>query len=97
MEEKALEKNLRAKANEVRGLLAALADRLASVEPWDVGSIEPVVRAFAEERGVKIGTLMNAARTALTGTGVGPGIFEVFEIVGRERAAARLLEAEGRL
>jgi glutamyl-tRNA synthetase len=96
-EEKALEKNLRSKADEVRGLLAALADRLAPVEPWDVGSIEPVVRAFAEEKGVKIGTLMNAARTALTGTGVGPGIFEVFEIVGRERAAARLREAEGRL
>jgi glutamyl-tRNA synthetase len=94
MEEKALEKNLRGKAEEIRGRLAALADRLATIEPWEAAAIEPAVRAFAEENALKIGTLMNAARAALTGTNVGPSIFEVFVIVGRERAAARLRAAE---
>ncbi|MFH1681540.1 MAG: glutamate--tRNA ligase [Candidatus Eisenbacteria bacterium] len=94
MEEKALEKNLRSKADEIRGRLGALADRLAPVDPWEAAAIEPAVRAFAEGEGIKIGTLMNAARTALTGTNVGPGIFEVLEIIGRERAADRLRAAE---
>ncbi|RPJ45471.1 MAG: glutamate--tRNA ligase [Candidatus Latescibacterota bacterium] len=97
MEEKALEKNLRAKKDEIAGALGALADRMAAVEEWTAASIEPIVRAFAEEKGVKIGTLMNAARAALTGTAVGPGIFEVFEIVGPERSAARLRAAEAML
>ena len=43
-------------------------------------------------RGIKAGALIHATRVAVTGQAVSPGIFEVLELVGRERAVARLSE-----
>ena len=42
---------------------------------------------------MKAGLLINASRTALTGQSVGPSMFEVFDVVGRERSARRLRAA----
>ena len=77
----------------LKELLPALAERLEKVEPWTVESIEAALRAYADEAGVKAGLFINASRTALTGQAVGPSMFDVFEVVGRERAARRLRAA----
>lgn len=53
-------------------------------------NIEAVVKAFAEEKGTKLGVIMNGARTALTGVAVGPSMLSVFEIIGLERTLMRL-------
>jgi hypothetical protein len=47
-------------------------------------------RAFAEEAGVKAGLLINGARTMLTGQAVGPSMFEIFDIIGRDASVQRL-------
>jgi glutamyl-tRNA synthetase len=74
-------------------LLSRLAARLETVEPWTLETIEQALRAFAEEAGVKAGLLINASRTALTGQSVGPSMFDVFEVIGRERSVGRLRSA----
>ncbi|HVF50164.1 MAG TPA: glutamate--tRNA ligase [Pyrinomonadaceae bacterium] len=91
-DEAAIAKNLK-KETRLRELLPALAGRLEKVEPFTIETCEAALRAFAEESGVKAGLFINASRTALTGQSVGPSMFEVFDIVGRERAAARLRSA----
>ncbi|HKP13813.1 MAG TPA: glutamate--tRNA ligase family protein, partial [Blastocatellia bacterium] len=91
-DEAAVKKNLKKEAA-LRELLPGLAERVESVEPWTLESIEKALRDFAEERGVKAGLLINASRTALTGQSVGPSMFDVFEVVGRERSARRLRAA----
>jgi len=91
-EEVAVKKNLQ-KDPTLRELLPALAERIEAVEPWNVEAVEQALRAFADERGVKAGLLINASRTALTGQAVGPSMFDVFDVVGRERSAARLRSA----
>src|SRR5437870_9848279 len=48
------------------------------------------LRACADREGVKAGLFINAARTMLTGQAVGPSMFDVFEIMGRERSVMRL-------
>ena len=73
--------------------LEALAERLARVEPFDPQDTEKCLRALAEERGVKAGLLINAARVALTGQAVAPGLFEVMAALGRDRVVARLRRA----
>jgi glutamyl-tRNA synthetase len=88
-EDAAVAKNLKKDAS-LGELLPGLAARLEAVEPWTLEEIETGLRAFAEERGVKAGLLINASRTALTGQSVGPSMFDVFEVIGRERAAERL-------
>jgi len=88
-EEAAVRKNI-LKEPRLRELLPALADRLKSTEPFTAAKAEETLRAFAEEAGVKAGLFINAARTMLTGQAVGPSMFEVFEIIGRERSVMRL-------
>jgi glutamyl-tRNA synthetase len=88
----AVAKNLKKDAA-LRELLPALAERVEAVEPWTLEATEKALRDFADERGVKAGLLINASRTALTGQSVGPSMFEVFEVIGRDRSARRLRAA----
>jgi glutamyl-tRNA synthetase len=48
------------------------------------------LREFADEAGVKAGLLINGARTMLTGQAVGPSMFEIFDVFGRETSVTRL-------
>ena len=73
--------------------LAALGETLAVVDPFEAGAIEAAVRSLAEARGVKAGVLIHAARVAVTGRTVSPGIFEVLELVGRDDTVARIADA----
>jgi glutamyl-tRNA synthetase len=78
-------------------LLDALAERLAATEPFDLAGTEKALRSLAEEKGVKAGLLINAARVALTGQAVAPGLFEVMLAMGRERVTSRLRRAAAHL
>jgi len=88
-DEAAVSKNLK-KEPRLREWLPALADRLEQVATFSAANVEAALRQFADELGVKAGLFINAARTMLTGQAVGPSMFEVFEIMGRERSVNRL-------
>ncbi|HKX84137.1 MAG TPA: glutamate--tRNA ligase [Pyrinomonadaceae bacterium] len=88
----AIAKNL-TKFPELREWLPELADRFDSEfadRPYTEENIETVVKAFTEEKGTKLGVIMNGARTLLTGVAVGPSMLSVFEVVGTERTTLRL-------
>jgi glutamyl-tRNA synthetase len=61
-----------------------------SLRVFSEANIEEVVKAFTEEKGTKLGVIMNGARTLLTGVAVGPSMLTVFEIIGLERTVMRL-------
>jgi glutamyl-tRNA synthetase len=88
----AVAKNLK-KEPRLRELLPALGERLARLATFDAASVEAELRAFADESNVKAGLLINASRTALTGQAVGASMFEVFDVIGQTRTAARLRDA----
>jgi glutamyl-tRNA synthetase len=88
-EDSAVSKNLQ-KEPRLRELLPGLANKLSEVDPFSASSAEVALREFAEETGVKAGLLINASRTMLTGQAVGPSMFEIFEILGRNRSVDRL-------
>ena len=88
-DEAAVKKNI-LKESRLKELLPGLADRMENLEPFNATTAEEALRAFSEEAGVKAGLLINASRTMLTGQSVGPSMFDVFAIIGRERAATRL-------
>ena len=74
----------------MRAHLLALAARFATAQPFDQQSSELMLRSLAEERGIKPASLIHATRVAITGRSVSPGLYEVLELLGRERACARL-------
>jgi glutamyl-tRNA synthetase len=88
-DEAAVKKNI-LKEPRLKELLPALAQRMETVEVFNAATAEEALRALSEEAGVKAGLLINASRTMLTGQSVGPSMFDVFEIIGRERGATRL-------
>ncbi len=51
---------------------------------------------MAEKYNVKLGAIAQPVRVALTGGTTSPGIYEVIEIIGREKTLKRLAEAIGR-
>jgi glutamyl-tRNA synthetase len=88
-ERSAVEKNL-GKEPRLRQWLPELADRLEGVEDFTHDNLEAVVKDFTEERGTKLGIIMNGARVLLTGQGVGPSMLAIFETLGREKSIRRL-------
>jgi glutamyl-tRNA synthetase len=88
----AVEKNLK-KFPDLKTWLPDLADRFKTEfadKPYTEENIETVVKAFTEEKGTKLGVMMNGARTLLTGVAVGPSMLSVFEVIGLEKTLMRL-------
>ncbi|MCI4397814.1 MAG: glutamate--tRNA ligase [Acidobacteria bacterium] len=72
--------------------LRALLPKLQAVAPedWAPEKLETLVRAHAEESGVKAGALIHPIRVFLIGRAESPGIFDLLFAMGRERTLARL-------
>jgi glutamyl-tRNA synthetase len=79
---------------DARRLLADLAKLLRSAE-WAPDRLEDAVRTFAEQRNVKLGTVAQPLRAALTGSLASPGIFGVMQVLGREESLGRIADAAG--
>src|SRR3954454_6019733 len=75
-----------------RGLLGALEHDLAEAE-WQAEPLEQKLRDFAVAKGVKLGSVAQPLRAALTGTTASPGIFEVMEVLGRDETLGRIADA----
>lgn len=69
-----------------------LAAKLTAVNDWTAGSLEAVVRTFAEEHALKLGQVAQPLRAALTGRAMSPGLFDVMAVLGREETLARLAD-----
>lgn len=86
MEEKAA-KLLTADA---RAMLADLTPRFEALAEWSLESTDTLVRAFAEEKELKLGKVAQPLRAALTGRSTSPGIFDVLLVLGKDESIARL-------
>jgi glutamyl-tRNA synthetase len=76
--------------SEARTLLGEVIPALEAVEPWSTEATEQAVRAFAEQKGAKLGAVAQPLRAALTGRATSPGIFNVLAVLGRSESLARL-------
>jgi glutamyl-tRNA synthetase len=82
-------------AADARAILARLAEPLATVDAWSTKSLEAIIRGFAEGTGLKLGTVAQPLRAALTGRATSPGIFDVMVVLGREESLARIADVTG--
>jgi glutamyl-tRNA synthetase len=78
---------------EVASLLEELAARLDDGVAWEAASIQKVFEEIMASRGLALGKVAQPVRVAVTGGTVSPGIFEVLEVLGRERTIRRLRRA----
>ena len=78
---------------ETNGQLILLADRLESLSEYSRLSIDTALRQLAEELKIKPTKLIHPARLALSGKTIGPGLFEMIELLGKETVDRRLRRA----
>lgn len=77
-----------------REIASSVREMLASVDPFNAAEIEKGFLSLAEKRGCKLGELVGAVRLAVSGVTAGPGLWELFEVVGKEETLRRIENAE---
>ncbi|MCY3955338.1 MAG: glutamate--tRNA ligase [Nitrospira sp.] len=77
--------------------LHKFAERAKTIEPFSKETLEPVVHAILEEEQLKMGKLAQPLRVALTGRTFSPGIYEVMELLGKNRTLIRIEQALNRI
>ena len=73
--------------------MTELAEVLEGIDDFSIEGQEPVVMQWAEDKGYKLGDIMNAFRLALVGIGKGPGMFDISAFLGKEETLRRLRRA----
>ena len=89
-DEKTVKKRWKADSAKVMGELAEV---LEGIDDFSVEGQEPVVMKWVEEKGYKLGDVMNAFRLTLVGIGKGPGMFDISAFLDKEETLKRMRKA----
>jgi glutamyl-tRNA synthetase len=95
-DEAAFEKRLRTPP-EAAGLLRKFRAFLAVAEPFDAPTTDRALQDFVQAEGIGHAQIIHALRIAVTGKGVGFGLFESLAILGKAECLTRIDQALSRL
>jgi glutamyl-tRNA synthetase len=70
--------------------LKTFADRLSDLDDFKKERIEEALRKLAEEFGIKPASLIHVTRLATTGITAGPPLFDLLELLGKEKVVKRI-------
>ncbi|MEW6008326.1 MAG: glutamate--tRNA ligase [Candidatus Omnitrophota bacterium] len=70
-----------------------LAIRFSKLKEFDTETIEKEFRTYLAENNIQSRDLIHPLRAALTGKTIGPGLFEVISLLGKDRITKRLKKA----
>lgn len=73
--------------------LRLLLDQLEALDEFKEADLENAFRAVMEKTGLKLGKIAQPVRLALTGKTASPGIFEIIQIIGKDRVLSRIKDA----
>ena len=76
--------------------LKAVRDNLSSLGKFDAGEIEAALKTTAAKLAVKLGAIVHPTRLAATGSNVGPSLYHLLEVLGKEKVLARIDRALAR-
>lgn len=88
-DEKAVEKRL--KKEGVKETLIDLVERFSKIEDWSAPTLEAVVKELSQGNGM--GPWVHPIRVAVSGRGEGIGLFEMLQLLGKEKTLKRLQKA----
>ena len=74
-------------------VMGELAQVLGGIDDFSIAGQEPIVEQWIQDKGYKLGDVMNAWRLALVGEGKGPGMFDISAFLGKDETIARMKRA----
>ena len=99
-DEKTVKKRWKAASNPSEGgepgsarQLTELITVLEGIDDFSLENQEQIVHAWIEQKGYKLGNVMNAWRLTLVGEGKGPGMFDISAFLGKEETIDRMRKA----
>jgi glutamyl-tRNA synthetase len=75
---------------EVMQRLAKLSETYRSLSAWDAQTLQSALKTLAASIPCKTGELIHPARLAVSGSSIGPSLYRMLEVMGRERVLGRL-------
>lgn len=93
-DEKTVKKKWKAETPEV---MAEWITVLEGIFDFKAAQIENAIKAFMEEKGVGFGAVLPPFRLLLSGTGMGPSLFEIAELLGKEECLNRMKDSMQKL
>lgn len=63
---------------------------LKDIEDFSASELERVFRSFSEKHSIKLGDIAQPVRIAITGSTASPPLFDIMEIIGKEKVLKRL-------
>jgi len=72
------------------GMLQEIVAMFETVQDWKADSIKETFSAFMNEKGWGFGVIMNPLRLGLVGGNMGPDLFVICELLGKEESLARI-------
>jgi len=76
--------------SEVRPRLKAVLEEIKKSNDFSATNLEKIVRGKAAEFGIEAASLIHPIRLAITGVSVSPSLFELMEVIGREKVMKRI-------
>src|SRR3954466_7207157 len=70
--------------------LEAVREALSSLQKFDAAEIEAALKSTAAKLGIKFGAIVHPIRLAATGSTVGPSLYHLLEVLGKEKVLARI-------
>ncbi len=90
-DDKAVKKNLTKNDGEGLAMLAAFAETIDAIEPWDTPTIQAGLESFTVDKQLKnIGGIAQPLRVAITGSAVSPPIDATLALLGQQEVKARI-------
>ena len=71
-------------------LMSQLIACMEGVDLWNRDTLKEAYHALGEATGTGLGKMVHPTRLALTGKSIGPGLFEIAELLGKEVSIARM-------
>lgn len=71
-------------------LMTEWMERLGSVEPFDHGAIEQAFQTFLSDKQMGVGAVLPLFRLLVTGTGMGPSMFDIASFLGKDECLTRM-------
>ncbi len=73
--------------------LKALSGKVEQLEEFNTGTLETVLRELADEEEVKAAKIIHPTRMAISGKTMGAGLFEMMELLGKDKVVERIRTA----
>ena len=75
-------------------MVSKIVSALEEIKQWEANSIESTMRELSTNSAIKLGSLAQPLRVAVTGTTASPSVFEIIMALGKEETIARISDPQ---